>query len=47
MPIENARRMARQRRWLLAAALLALASLALFWPGYAMYDTVAQYGQVT
>ena len=30
----------------IAAALLALASLALFWPGYAMYDTVAQYGQV-
>jgi hypothetical protein len=30
----------------LAAALLALASLASFWPGYAMYDTVAQYGQV-
>lgn len=29
-----------------AAALLALASLALFWPGYAMYDTVAQYRQV-
>ena len=35
-----------RRRLPVAAALLALASLALFWPGYAMYDTVAQYGQV-
>ena len=35
-----------ERRALLVAASLALASLALFWPGYAMYDTVAQYGQV-
>lgn len=34
------------RRLPIVAALLALASLAIFWPGYAMYDTVAQYGQV-
>lgn len=31
---------------ILAAAALCLASLALFWPGIAMYDTVAQYRQV-
>jgi hypothetical protein len=37
--------MRRARRAGLAATLFA-ASLALFWPGYAMYDTVAQYGQV-
>ena len=35
-----------ERRLPLVAAALGLASLALFWPGYAMYDTVAQYGQV-
>ena len=29
-----------------AAALLWLVSLAAAWPGVAMYDTVAQYGQV-
>lgn len=29
-----------------AAAVLFAASLALLWPGYATYDTVAQYGQV-
>ena len=31
---------------ILAAAALCIASLALFWPGTAMYDTVAQYKQV-
>ena len=31
---------------ILVAAALCLASLALFWPGIAMYDTVAQYRQV-
>ncbi|WP_242185916.1 hypothetical protein [Sphingomonas sp. CARO-RG-8B-R24-01] len=29
-----------------AALVLCVAALALFWPGVAMYDTVAQYGQV-
>lgn len=34
-------------RWIIGtAAALFIASLAIFWPGVAMYDTVAQYGQV-
>jgi hypothetical protein len=35
-----------QRHIAIAAAALGIASLALFWPGTAMYDTVAQYRQV-
>ena len=31
--------------WALAAALLCLVTLAIRWPGVAMYDSVAQYGQ--
>ena len=34
------------RRAALAAALLAAGSIALFWPGFAMYDSVGQYEQV-
>ncbi|MEG8057955.1 hypothetical protein QP150_15815 [Sphingomonas sp. 22L2VL55-3] len=45
MPIEPAAR-PRQRYIAIAAAGLCIASLALFWPGTAMYDTVAQYRQV-
>ncbi|MEG8025209.1 hypothetical protein QP162_13740 [Sphingomonas aurantiaca] len=45
MPIDPAPR-ALARPTLIAAAALCLASLALFWPGTAMYDTVAQYRQV-
>ncbi|PTW49097.1 hypothetical protein C8J25_101602 [Sphingomonas faeni] len=45
MPIEPAAR-TQQRYIAIAAAALCIASLALFWPGTAMYDTVAQYRQV-
>lgn len=36
-----------RRRWIIAAAavLIAATSVALFWPGIAMYDSVAQYEQ--
>lgn len=34
------------RRVALSATALLVGSIALFWPGYATYDTVAQYGQV-
>ena len=37
---------ATARTAIIAAAALSIASLALFWPGTAMYDTVAQYKQV-
>ena len=37
---------ARPRWPVTAAGVLFLASLALFWPGIAMYDSVVQYGQV-
>ena len=40
------RSMTAARRYALIAAVLCAASIALFWPGYAMYDTVAQYEQV-
>ena len=36
----------RRRGLIVAGALLAVASVGLFWPGLAMYDTVAQYQQV-
>mgnify|MGYP001002987693 CR=1 FL=1 len=36
----------KARSHLLAATLLFAASLALFWPGYAEYDTLRQYEQV-
>ncbi len=45
MSIDPAPR-ALARPALIAAVALCLASLALFWPGTAMYDTVAQYRQV-
>jgi len=45
MSIEPAARLT-QRHIAIAAAVLGIASLALFWPGTAMYDTVAQYRQV-
>ncbi len=45
MSIEPAAR-PQQRFIAIAAAALCIASLALFWPGTAMYDTVAQYRQV-
>ena len=45
MSIEPAAR-TQQRYIAIAAAALCIASLALFWPGTAMYDTVAQYRQV-
>ena len=45
MSIEPAAR-PRQHYIAIAAAALCIASLALFWPGTAMYDTVAQYRQV-
>ncbi|BCA64246.1 hypothetical protein HMP09_3480 [Sphingomonas sp. HMP9] len=45
MSIEPASRIT-QRHIAIAAAALCIASLALFWPGTAMYDTVAQYRQV-
>ena len=45
MSIEPAARLT-QRYIAIAAAVLGIASLALFWPGTAMYDTVAQYRQV-
>ncbi|QCB42027.1 hypothetical protein E5673_07160 [Sphingomonas sp. PAMC26645] len=45
MSIEPAAR-SQQRYIAIAAATLCIASLALFWPGTAMYDTVAQYRQV-
>jgi hypothetical protein len=45
MSIEPAARMT-QRHIAIAATALGIASLALFWPGTAMYDTVAQYRQV-
>ena len=34
------------RRHVMAAMLLCAGSIALFWPGFAMYDSVAQYEQV-
>ncbi|MDQ0836439.1 hypothetical protein [Sphingomonas faeni] len=45
MSIEPAARIT-QRHIAIAATGLGIASLALFWPGTAMYDTVAQYRQV-
>ena len=45
MPIEPAAR-PRQHYIAIAAAALCISSLAVFWPGTAMYDTVAQYRQV-
>jgi hypothetical protein len=45
MSIEPAARITR-RHIAIAATALGIASLALFWPGTAMYDTVAQYRQV-
>ena len=45
MSIEPASRLT-PRHVALVATVLCLASLALFWPGIAMYDTVAQYKQV-
>ncbi len=45
MPIEPASRLT-QRHIAITAIALCTASLALFWPGIAMYDTVAQYRQV-
>ena len=45
MSIEPATRIS-QRHIAIAATALCIASLALFWPGTAMYDTVAQYRQV-
>ncbi|RYY10198.1 MAG: hypothetical protein EON55_16825, partial [Alphaproteobacteria bacterium] len=45
MSIEPATRLT-QRHIAIAATALCITSLALFWPGTAMYDTVAQYRQV-
>jgi hypothetical protein len=45
MSIEPASRL-KPRHIALVASALWIASLALFWPGVAMYDTVAQYRQV-
>ncbi len=45
MPIEPAARLT-QRHIAIGAAALCIASLAIFWPGTAMYDTVTQYQQV-
>ncbi|SFO22043.1 hypothetical protein [Sphingomonas sp. OK281] len=45
MSIEPAARLT-QRHIAISATALCIASLALFWPGTAMYDTVAQYRQV-
>ena len=46
MPIDTGARRISSRSIGITAAALCLASLALFWPGIAMYDTVAQYTQV-
>ena len=46
MPIDTGARSISSRSIGIMAAALCLASLALFWPGIAMYDTVAQYTQV-
>ncbi|MGU3390247.1 hypothetical protein [Sphingomonas sp. M1A8_2b] len=46
MPIDTGLPRISSRSIGIMAAALCLASLALFWPGIAMYDTVAQYTQV-
>ena len=33
----------RRRSVIVAAVLLAVASIGLFWPGYVLYDSAAQY----
>ncbi len=43
---DRQRPMIAARRYAFAAAILCAVSVALFWPGYAMYDSVAQYEQV-
>ncbi|MFK3890859.1 hypothetical protein [Sphingomonas sp. NPDC079357] len=46
MTPERTRRLDLRRPHLFVGALLFAASLALFWPGYATYDTLQQYQQV-